>query len=33
VPITAYSVDANTFYLIANDPARQYQGKLVKQVP
>jgi hypothetical protein len=33
VPLIAYSVDANTFYLISSDPSRQYQGKLVKQVP
>jgi len=33
VPLIAYSVDANTFYLISSDPSRQYQGKMVKQVP
>ena len=33
VPMVLYSVDSTTMYLMPADPARQYQGKLVKQTP
>jgi len=31
VPVHIYTVDANTIYLISTDPARLYQGMMVKQ--